>query len=183
MYDEKLVTDNVNLIYYILGKLNLYHKRDEYFDIGMIGLVKAAKNFEPDKNYLFSTYAGSCIYKELLRYIRGEKSLKRKVNNNAISLNKIIYDNGENTISLEDTLISDFNIEEEILKKEEIEDLHIALSKLKLLELKVLEYTFGLNGAEELTQQELSKKYNLSQAQISRIKNKAIKKLREELKK
>lgn len=178
MNEEALILENTNLIYFILGKLHLYDKREEYYDVGMMGLIKAAKGFDPNKGYVFNTYASHCIKSEVLSYIRNQNSSKRKSNYNTISLNKIIYDNGEESITLEDTLKSDNNIEEEILKKEELENLHIALSKLKERELHIIESSFGLNGVEELTQQELGRKYNVSQAQIARIKRSSIRKLK-----
>lgn len=35
MTKDELILNNINLIYYILKKLNLYDKRDEYFEIGL----------------------------------------------------------------------------------------------------------------------------------------------------
>lgn len=184
MYDESLVTDNINLIYFVLKKMNLYSQMKEYYDIGMIGLCKAAKNFDPNKGYVFNTYAYRCIKSEILTYVRNVKADKRKTNYNTISLNTIVYSNGDkdSEITLEDMLPSKINIEEEIIHKEQVEHLYIALSKLNKRELDIINSLYGLNGVKKLTQQELSKKYNLCQAQISRIKNKSINKLRRLLK-
>lgn len=179
MYDESLVTDNINLIYFVLKKLNLYNKINEYYDVGMIGLCKAAKRFDTNKGLTFSTYACTCIKVEILTYIRNEKAEKRKTNYNTISLNKIIYSNEKDSeITLEDMLPSKINIEEEMIKKDQMEHLYKALSKLKEREIGIINDLYGLNGVKKLTQMELSEKYNLSQPQISRIKNKSIKKLR-----
>ena len=53
---EKLILDNINLIYMVLKKYNLYNQLDEYYDIGMIGLVKGANTYSGDKGYKTSTY-------------------------------------------------------------------------------------------------------------------------------
>lgn len=183
MYDESLVTDNINLIYFVLKKMHLYNKIEEYYDVGMIGLCKAAKGFDPSKGYVFNTYASRCINSEILTYIRRKKANTRKANYNTISLNTIIYSNGEDSeITLENLLPSKINIEEEVIKKEQIKQLYIALSKLNERELDIISSLYGLNGVKQLTQMELKEKYNLSQAQISRIKNKSIDKLRKLLK-
>lgn len=179
MYEERLVTDNINLIYFVLKKMNLYNQREEYYDVGMIGLCKAAQNFDPSRGYAFNTYACSCIRSQILIYIRKKKTNKRKANDNVISLNITIYEDVSGTkLTLEDLLPSKTNIEEELIEKEQIKNLYIALSKLKERELDIINALYGLNGVEKLTQQELSEKYNLSQSYISRIKNKSIKKLR-----
>ena len=52
---EKLILDNINLIYMVLKRYNLYNQLDEYYDIGMIGLVKGANTFSEDKGYKVST--------------------------------------------------------------------------------------------------------------------------------
>ena len=49
MNKNDLVLDNTNLIYYVLQKMNLYNQREYYYDIGMMGLVKAASTFDPNK--------------------------------------------------------------------------------------------------------------------------------------
>ena len=70
MYDEKLVLDNVNLIYLVLKKLGLYNNHEEYFDLGMIGLVKGAKTFNKELGYNASTYLYRCIYNEIYCHLR-----------------------------------------------------------------------------------------------------------------
>lgn len=180
MYDEKLVTDNINLIYFILKKMHLYKLTEEYYDIGMIGLVKAAKKFDSSKGFTFNTYACRCIKIEILKFIREEKATKRKANHNTIPLSKIIYSTGERDaeITLEDKIPSNINIEEEIIKKEQLKELYRALTKLNKKELGIITYSYGLCGVNSLTQNELSEKYNVSQAQISRIIKKSINKLK-----
>ena len=63
---EKLILDNINLIYMVLKRYNLYNQLDEYYDIGMIGLVKGANTYSGDKGYKASTYLTSCI---LMKYL------------------------------------------------------------------------------------------------------------------
>jgi RNA polymerase sigma-B factor len=61
-----------------------------------------------------------------------------------------------------------------------IEDLiavEVALNKLKILQRKVIEYIF----VKDLTQTKAAKKLAISQRQVSRIKNEALKSLKEEL--
>lgn len=178
MIDE-LVLKNEKLIYHILGKMGLYNKRDILYDVGLIGLCKAAKKFDPTKGYSFTTYAGNCIRNEILINFREENSTKRKANFNTVSLDEpVCYDSSGNELTVIDVLKSDVDIEAEIIKKEQKEVLYNALTKLQEKELLVLNYTYGLNGYEELNQFEISEKINVSQAQISRIKSKAIKKIK-----
>ena len=172
MYDEKLVLENVNLIYLVLKRLGLYNKHEEYFDLGMIGLVKGAKSFNKDLGYNPSTYLYRCIYNEIAYHLR-KKELK------TISIDNSINDEQtfENVIPDKKTVESDFftNLDSIIIKE--------AISKLPTKEQMIINVTFGLNGYDEkeITQYEMAEMIGISQAQISRLKTKALKQLKIEL--
>ena len=170
------------IIYYVLRKLNLYNERDVYYDIGLIGLVKAGNTYDSSKGFEFSTYACSVIRSEILSYIRNQNSYKRKCNQNTIPLDKVVYREKNNEITLVETLQSDINIEEQILKNEEIELLNINLMKLNEKELFVINHYFGLNGYSILNQSKIAELLGVKQSCVSRIKNRAIMKLSELMK-
>lgn len=75
--EEKLVTDNMGLI-------NMAVKRyvgfgvdyEDLFQIGAIGLVKAARGFDVSKNLKFSTYAVAKIVGEIKTYLRDNGEIK-----------------------------------------------------------------------------------------------------------
>lgn len=176
MNEEILTKDNINLIYYVLKKLNLYCKMDDYYDIGLIALVKAAKNFDSNRGYNFSTFAIKVIKNSLLHEIRKEKAIKRK--GKVISLNTPVLYN-DRISPLENFIKSDINIEDDLIEKEKKELLYKSISKLSKREQLVLNHLYGLNDHEKLKQRELGEKIGISQAQISRIKNDSIRKIRE----
>jgi RNA polymerase sigma-B factor len=60
---------------------------------------------------------------------------------------------------------------------EDLIALELALTKLKNLQRKVVNYIF----IKDLTQNKIAKKLAISQRQVSRIKNEALKSLKEEL--
>lgn len=172
MYDEKLVLDNVNLIYLVLKRLDLYDDHEEYFDLGMIGLVKGAKSFNKKLGYNPSTYLYRCIYNEIAYYLR-RKELKTISINNSIDEEHTF----EDIIPDKKTVESDyFSHLDSILIKE-------AIKKLTPKEQLIINVTFGLNGYDEkeITQNKMAEILELSQAQISRLKSKALNQLRIEL--
>jgi len=67
-----LVEDNLILITYALKKIPLYlfDSREDAYQIGCIGLMKAARSFDAGRNILFTTYATTCIVNELLMAVR-----------------------------------------------------------------------------------------------------------------
>ena len=71
---DKLVTDNLRLVYYLYEKLTknklTRQYKDDIISEGMVGLVKAAKTFDDKRKIKFGTYASRCITNEMLMFIR-----------------------------------------------------------------------------------------------------------------
>ena len=172
---DDLVLNNVKLINYVINKMGLMESREHFYDVGMIGLVRAAKCFNPDKGVAFSTYGIWCIKNEILKDIRKQKSVHNKANYNTISLDAPVNDDGETELALIDMIADKFDLEEYIIKQEELEHLYKAISKLKPRDRLLLEYTYG---PEELTQQEIARRTGLLQGSVSRALRRIYKKLR-----
>lgn len=178
---EKLILENEKLIYFVLKKNKLYHLTDELYDVGMIGLCKAANNFDKTKGYKFSTYAYTFIKNQILMEIRDSNSSRRKANFNTVSLDKRI-NNTEYDITLAEVIKDDrINFEEEIEKKEQVQNILKAICYLTKEEKIVIEHTFGLNGYKAIPQQDIMKLLGINQSNVSRLKTRAIKKIRKRL--
>lgn len=174
---EELIKNNINLIYVVLKKLKLYHKKDEYYDIGLVGLVKGVKSFDPSKGYAISTYLYKCIYNEIIMTFR------KKVPE-ILSLDTEIYtDKCGHPLTLLDSIPSDIDIEEEIIKNEQLDLIYKEMTNLSKKEQLVLNYYFGINGYEKLKQEDIGVAVGVSQGYVCRIKNRAIKKIKLKLKK
>ena len=153
--EEELILKNQNLIYAVLKKLNLYNQRDEYFDLGMIGLIKGVKTYDENKGYKLSTYLSICIRNEILMFLR-----KRRIN--CLSLEDDVTEN----LKLKDVIKSDDDVN--IFQKIAHESLYAAMRELSYNDLMLFELYYINN----LTQSEISKILNCSQAQVSRrLKN------------
>lgn len=177
MSEEEIIINNAKLIYKILKRLNLYSKKDEFYDLGMIGLVKGAKSYDPSLGYAMSTYLYKCIYNEIIMSFRKINSGREIPENAIIPLTTSIGDN----LTLADTIQSNIDIENELIRKKEFEILHKEISKLSNKERLVIHLYFGLNNCKKLKQKEIANILGIKQAQVSRIKNLALKKLRKEL--
>ena len=174
--NDDLILNNLNLIYFVLKQMGLYKEHERYYDTGLLGLVKAAKNFDPDKGNKFATVAVKYIEREILVDIIQSKRLKRKSNNNTISLDSVIYeDESGEGIFLIDMIPSEFNLEEYIIKKTDIELLRKAILTLDIKERALLRYCYG---PVKYTQSEIAKIYNTTQSNISRRLKHIIAKLR-----
>ncbi|MBR2043927.1 MAG: sigma-70 family RNA polymerase sigma factor [Clostridia bacterium] len=74
---EKLITDNFGLVRACAGKFTGRGiEYDDLFQIGCIGLIKAANGFDEARGLMFSTYAVPTIIGELKRVFRDTGAIK-----------------------------------------------------------------------------------------------------------
>lgn len=74
---EELITDNLGLVHACAGKfVGRGIEYDDLFQIGCIGLIKAAKGFDADRGLMFSTYAVPTIMGEIKRVFRDTGAIK-----------------------------------------------------------------------------------------------------------
>lgn len=73
---EEVVLQNQNLIYSIIKKYAKYFDKEDLFQAGVIGLLKAYKNFNEELGVKFSTYAFSSIFGEVRKFVREDKNIK-----------------------------------------------------------------------------------------------------------
>lgn len=74
---DKLVSDNLGLVHAVARRFdNRGHDREEIFQIGCIGLMKAIDHFNLSLNLAFSTYAVPMITGEIRRFLRDDGMVK-----------------------------------------------------------------------------------------------------------
>ena len=74
---EILIESNLGLVRSVVSKfLNIGYERDDLFQLGSIGLIKAIYKFDPKFNVKFSTYAVPMILGEIKRYLRDDGMIK-----------------------------------------------------------------------------------------------------------
>lgn len=119
---EVMIVENMPLVGYALNLLEYdKSKYDDYFQQGCLQLIRCVDNFKPESGKKFSTYAVKNIKWFLKEYIQRDLVVKppvigttgrvRKVEID--SFEKIIYNDGERPIRLEDVLCLENSMEEE----------------------------------------------------------------------
>ena len=85
MSKEKLIEDNMKLVYFIVHKYYpAFGKNEDVIQEGMVGLVKAADTWDESKSK-FSTYACACILTEIRTYFKQQSK-----HQNVLSLDKVL---------------------------------------------------------------------------------------------
>ena len=169
---NNLILNNLKLVHYQYNRKfsSLPIEKEDIISIGILGLIKAIDNYDKEKGYTFSTYALKCIDNEILQGVKKNKSLAN------INLEDIIYED----ISYADVISDNINIEEEYLYNEIVfkdgclislqDDIRDIISKLNEKD----RYIYELYFKSLLSQKEIAKKTNISQAYVSRKINKII---------
>lgn len=169
---KQMVLDNQALVGFVIKKYNLKGDFQELFSIGVFGLIKAVATYNKDKTK-FSTYAMVCIRNEIFMSYRDEKKGGAKV-----SLDRPIRNSKDDSdgILLQNVLL-DLKLDffENILRREEfIEILVYMIIFLENRQKSILLYQMG-----NKTQYWIAKRLGISQAQVSRVEQKAICKIKE----
>ncbi len=82
--------------YFIIGA-----EKEDIYQEGMIGLYKAIKSFDPEKQNSFKTFANLCIERQLITAIKTSNRQKHMPLNSYLSLNATAYDDDNDTSLLE----------------------------------------------------------------------------------
>lgn len=73
---NKIVEENMGLVWSVVKHFSGRGDSEDLAQIGAIGLIKAASNFNTDFNVRFSTYAVPMITGEIKRYLRDDGPIK-----------------------------------------------------------------------------------------------------------
>ena len=143
-----------NALDFLIGKYNdiVSMKANRFFIIGaekedmvqegMIGLYKAIKSFDVEKQNSFKTFANLCIERQLITAIKTSNRQKHIPLNSSFSLNTSAYDENDETSIMEilDTKLVEDPLET-ITKKEYFEAVESRIDKnLSTFEKKVLDF-------------------------------------------
>ncbi len=175
-----LIKHNLRLVVYIAKKYVNYPDNEDLIGVGSMGLVKAINSFNPLKGSNLATYASRCIENEILMTMR----IHKKHSKNISIFDTVGRDKDGNEMTLLDSLY--INEEDMYAKSDES---FVAKSIFNLIaenlterEKTIINYRYGLNGEEPLTQQKVADKLGLSRSYISRIEKKTLSKLKKIIK-
>lgn len=75
--EEKIILDNQNLIYSIIHKyFNNYPNKNDLFQEGCLGLIKASRKYDSSFDTKFSSFAYKYILGEMSNHVREDKGIK-----------------------------------------------------------------------------------------------------------
>ena len=182
--EEKLILDNIPLIYLAIKNMHLYWKTEdefqEYYDAGLEGLIRGAKKY--DGSTKPSTYLYKCIKNMICRSIMLSETDKRKINKEAmISLDQCV--DYENETTFGELIASEYNLEEEVEKELQLQAIVKELDSMKnKRDALCIKLYYGLEGRTPLTYKQIAEKLGVTQEMVRQRVSRGLKKLREKSK-
>ena len=165
-----IVNRNLNLVPYVMKKLGVLNKYDDYVDIGWIGLVVGCKKYDSSKDVKESTFLCDYIKYYILNQLFYERRQMR--NNNDVEIlsfdMQVIEDE-----SFYDCIPCDFDLEYEFNVSFILQEVNNVL----MFDMK--KHHGSLNHVDVV--KDIASKYNVSRETVQDIRQKFRKKLRKRL--
>ena len=161
--------------YFIIGA-----EKEDIVQEGLIGLFKAVKSYNPDKQNSFKTFANLCIERQLITAIKSSNRQKHMPLNSYLSLNGVAYEDDEDSNLMD--IFNAHQIEDPldtITKKEYYKTVESAIDKsLSTFEKQVLDRYMQGESYVQIAEKLDTPVKSIDNA-IQRIRKKAIKSINE----
>lgn len=155
-------------------------EKEDIVQEGLIGLFKAVKSYNPDKQNSFKTFANLCIERQLITAIKSSNRQKHMPLNSYLSLNGVAYEDDEDSNLME--IFNAHQIEDPldtITKKEYYKTVESAIDKsLSTFEKQVLNRYMQGESYVQIAEKLDTPVKSIDNA-IQRIRKKAIKSINE----
>lgn len=151
-------------------------EREDMVQEGMIGLYKAVKSFDTEKQNSFKTFANMCIERQLITAVKNSNRQKHIPLNSSISLNSAAYEDNEDMDKMDILDVKALNDPSDIVAdREYFKNMENKIKEnLSVFELQVLhEYEKGKSYAD--IAKRLNAKVKSVDTAIQRIRKKANK--------
>lgn len=162
--------------YFIIGA-----EKEDIIQEGLIGLFKAIKNFDAEKQNSFKSFANLCVERQLISAIKTSNRQKHIPLNSSLSLNNTVYDENDDVAFID---VLDTNFVEDpldtITKKEYYQFVESKIDKeLSDFEKKVL-YIYASGESYTSIAEKLDTPVKAIDNAIQRIRKKATRSIIEE---
>lgn len=151
-------------------------EKEDMIQEGMIGLYKAIKSFDTEKQNSFKTFANMCVERQLITAVKNSNRQKHIPLNSSVSLNSAAYEDNEDMDKMDVLDIKIMNDPSDIIAdREYFENMESKIKEnLSSFELQVLkEYEKGKSYAA--IAEKLNAKIKSIDTAIQRIRKKANK--------
>lgn len=167
---EEVVIQFTPFIHKVINRWANLYEAEDLKQMCLLGMFKAYTTYDISKKYVFLSYADMIMSNIIRMYHR-----KQKKHLDVDSLDRAVM--GTEELNLVDNLRDETNYEDEAIKSLCLSEVDNMLSVLSIRSKAIL-MDYYINN---VNQKDLAKKYNISQAHISRVIKGSIEKVRRQI--
>jgi len=185
--DNQFIEAHAYIVQTIVKQYHYLHIEDDLMQEGYLGLVEAGRKYDPACGVLFESYAAWWVRKYVKDAIRlygfivsmpahpKEEFLQKA----RIQLDKPLYDEDGDVVTLADTIADDTNLDEPMDKEKITKEV---LAILTPRELAIIGCYYGIDR-KQLPVDEIAKEFGLKRKNVYHILERAMEKLQKKSKK
>ncbi len=151
---------------------------------GYIGLIEAAKRYDPSTGVQFESYASWWVRKYMREWIiRYGQTVSLPFTNKDIfdhiieDVDAVLYEEDGDAITFADCIADDTDSDEEQAQQQQLNRLHEAIQGLPEREQKIIRQIYGID-CEAVPMKEIAQRVGLSYDRVKKIHAQCLKKLR-----
>ena len=184
---EDFINNNIGLVINIVinNFMKVDYDKKELVAVGCEALVKAADTYDISRGNEFSTYARSCIYNEIITFLRKLKNSSKVLSFDDLFWNDISHDEEDTSIKLENMIPSGADVEEEYVRKTyneiQLRLLQQSMECLSNRNREIVMLYFGFYNNKRYTCEEIGKMMNIGKAGVSIVIKRSLNKLKDRM--
>ncbi len=187
--NNEFITQHDRLVRVIVNQFKVANvDPEDLMQEGRIGLIEAAKRFDPNRGIQFQSYASWWVRREIENAVQTYGNVMRlphhceeTYTNVSISINTQVYKEEQEALTYADLLTTGESIEDVIIRQEEHAELHNGLKKairqLPAIDRKVICALYGFEE-DSVDEKALAERLHRSSLWVHRVHVRALKKLR-----
>ena len=182
--DNEFIRTHAHIVRCIVRQFGKTNFTQDLMQEGYIGLVEAAKRYDPATGVQFDSYASWWIRKYVREYIiRHGQTVSLPFTNKDVfdhitqDVEAACYEEDGDVITFADMLTDGATTETDLIRQEEHQRLKEAIEKLSPREQQIIRQIYGI-GCKVVPMKEIAKGLGLSYDRVKKLHEKCIKKLK-----
>ncbi len=162
-------------------------KMKDLMQEGYIGLIEAAKRYDPDAGVKFDSYASWWVRKYIREYIiRHGQTVSLPFTNKDIfdhiieDIDTVLYEEDGDAITFADCIADDTDTDAECMHRQQLSRLREAINRLPMREQTIIRQIYGI-GQKKIPQTQIAQQLGITPMTVWRIQETALKKMKKML--
>lgn len=185
--ESKWIEDNMWIVRTVVKQYGKTNYQQDLMQEGYMGLMEAAKRYDPSTGIAFKSYASWWVRKYIREYIiRYGQTVSLPFTNKDIfdhiteDVDAVLYEEDDDAITFADCIADDRDIDAELERQQKMNRLHKAIERLPVREQTIIRQIYGI-GQKKIPQTQIAQQLGITLVTIWRIHEATLKKLKKML--